>query len=267
MPAVRPEEALSTKLDRSATGLRTEIEPQDLRKHFEATYFNVRLGLTATGFALPIVLFAVAYVFRDVPLQASMSAYYHAGDGIARDLFVGALIAIAAFLCLYKGYSRAENYALNLAGLFAFGVAVFPMEWECAAGACKQFSIHGASALLFFLCIAYVCWFCASDTLNLLGDKKQEARYKTSYRILALLMVASPLAAVIMSAVLQRPGEPSSLVFFIEAFAAWVFAGYWLRKSLEIHKTNAERLALEGKAARVKVRNEAGKEEAAIKAV
>jgi hypothetical protein len=80
-------------------------------------------------------------------------------------------------------------------------------------------------------------------------------------------MVVSPLAAVIFSAVLQRPGETSTRVFFIEAFAVWVFASFWLAKSLEIHRTNAERLALEGKAERVKTVNPQGKEETAIRAV
>jgi hypothetical protein len=268
MPVTHPDQAKYDAMShRPTTAVRTEMDPYELRKHFEATYFNVRHGLVATGLALPIVLPVVAYLLRDVPLQASMSAYYHAGAGVVRDLFVGALIAIAAFLALYKGFSKAENRGLNLAGLFAFAVAIFPMEWECAAGACKRFSIHAVAAVLFFLCIAYVCWFCTSETLKLLSDKKQEAKYKTSYRIIGLLMIASPLAAVIVSTVVQRPGEPSLLVFFIEAFAVWVFASFWWTKSLEIRKTNAERLALEGKAERVKVRNEKGKEVAAIRAV
>jgi hypothetical protein len=166
-----------------------------------------------------------------------------------RDVFVGVLVAIGAFLYLYKGFSRAENYALNFAGVFAVAIALFPMQWQCAP-ACSWFSVHGAAALLFFACIAYVCLFRSSDTLALITDDKTIARYKRVYRTLGLCLVFSPLAAFVVSGVLQRS---SAWVFFIEAFAVWSFAAYWLWKSLELRHTNAERLALQGKAARVKV--------------
>jgi hypothetical protein len=46
-----------------------------------------------------------------------------------RDWFVGALFAIAACLYLYKGFTPKENRLLNLAAVFAVGVAIFPMNW------------------------------------------------------------------------------------------------------------------------------------------
>ena len=60
-------------------------------------------------------------------LAGSMSEYYWAaaGDVVpARNVFVGGLFAVSACLWLYKGFSPRENVALNLAGLFAVGVAL-----------------------------------------------------------------------------------------------------------------------------------------------
>jgi hypothetical protein len=241
--------APSTSFSPAASAAEYALRPSELRKHVEATYFNLRIGMAVIAFAFPILLALGAKLLRNVSLQDSMSAYYHAGNGALRDVFVGVLVATGAFLYLYKGFSRAENYALNLAGIFAVGVAVFPMQWQCEP-ACDPLSLHGTAAVFFFVSIAYVCLFRASDTLALLTDAKKIARYKMTYRTLGALLVASPLAAFIVSGVLQRS---SALVFFIEAFAVWAFAAYWLSKSLEMRETNAERLALEGKAARMKI--------------
>jgi hypothetical protein len=237
-----------------------QLDPSELRKHVEATYFNLRIGMAVIAFAFPILLAVGAKLLRNISLQDSMSAYYHAGNGAMRDWFVGVLVAIGAFLYLYKGFSRAENYALNLAGIFGIGVAVFPMQWQCEP-ACDPVSLHGTLAVLFFICIAYVCLFRASDTLALLTDAKKIGRYKAIYRTLGVLMVASPLTAFVVSGVLRRL---SALVFFIEAFAVWAFAAYWLAKSREMRETSAERLALEGKAARMKIPRRARPDQAGI---
>jgi hypothetical protein len=52
-------------------------------------------------------------------------------------------------------------------------------------------------------------------------------------------MAASPIVAVILTFTLSK----SSLIFFVELAAIWVFATYWLVKSLEIRDTNAEEKA------------------------
>ena len=77
------------------------------------------------GIFLPLLLWLVAYVISSQGLLPSMSAYYHS---VSRDVFVGALFAIGAAAFLYKGYSYKENIAMNLAGIFAVGVAVFPTD-------------------------------------------------------------------------------------------------------------------------------------------
>jgi hypothetical protein len=243
-----------------ASGAKTELAPAELRKHVEGTYFNLRIGMAVIAFAFPILLYAGAKLIRGVPLQDSMSAYYHAGNGVMRDVFVGVLVTIGAFLYLYKGFSRAENVALNLAGIFAVGIALFPVQWPCEP-ACQRISLHGAAAILFFASVAYVCLFRAADTLVLLDDDKKIAKYKAAYQTLGALMIVSPLAAFVVSTVL---GRSSAVVFFITAFAVWAFAAYWYAKSREIRQTSADRRALEGKVARKKITSPGRADQTAI---
>jgi hypothetical protein len=251
MPTTSPVPSLSNTLSSTGVPPGYTVEPVKLEEHVEATYFTLRSGIAILGFALPILLPVGAKIARDVPLQPSLSAYYFAGAGAMRNEFVGILVTVGAFLYLYKGFSRSENVALNLAGIFAVCIALVPMPWNCGT-TCSPVSVHGTAAVLFFLCIAYVCLFRAMDTLSLLDDPQRVARYKRSYRILGASMVISPVAALLVNALLQRRGEESLGVFFIEGFAVWVFAAYWSVKSRELRETSAERQAFEGKVVRVK---------------
>ena len=220
------------------------MKSDELQNHIFATYVNLRIGVAIIAIAFPLLLW-VGGAMQGLPLQDSMSAYYHAisNDKSMRNWFVGILFAVGVFLYLYKGYSPQENYALNFAGAFAIGVAIFPMEWNCGEE-CKKISMHGTCAILFFLCIAYVCIRCASDTLHLLNDKVRERRYRILYRQIGIGMILSPLIALLLTLIFQ---QFKSFTFFAEAAGIWIFAAYWLLKSRELSSTNAERLALHDK--------------------
>jgi hypothetical protein len=170
-----------------------------------------------------------------------MSAYYHTSW---RDVFVGGLWAVGAALYLYKGFSSAENRALNAAGVFAVCVAVFPTR----SGNAWTFVnyMHVASAILFFMCLAYVSLFRASDTLSLIRDGARARLLQRAYRTLGMLMIASPVVALIVAWLFRSPTGQTSHVFFVEAFGAWAFGAYWLTKSWELRQTSADRAAAEG---------------------
>jgi hypothetical protein len=182
----------------------------------------------------------------DLPLQGSMSAYYHSGDGAMRDVFVGLLFTVGALLGLYKGFTTLEDQALNLAGVLIALVALVPMEWDCG-DACTRVSWHGAFAISFFLCIAYVAIFRASDILSLIPDAARANRYKKAYRRIGWAMAISPIAAALLSYLLQPDSEARSTIFFVELAGVLAFSAYWWVKSREIAQSNAERTAAEGK--------------------
>src|SRR5216684_1487516 len=143
------------------------MKPDKLQKHILGTYFSLRIGIAIVAMLFPFILWIGGRLYVGLPLQDSMSAYYHASinQTSMRDWFVGILFAVGIFLNLYKGYSNSENIALNFAGILAVGIAIFPMQWNCGTD-CSWFSIHGLCAVLFFFCIAFVCIRCASDTLH-----------------------------------------------------------------------------------------------------
>lgn len=235
----------------------------ELTDHIIKTYQATRRGLAYIGFAFPVLLL-IGGLIVNLHLQGSMSAYYHAppilkanevlhpgnyvhpGEGVMRNWFVGLLFVIGIILFLYKGFTRMEDHALNLAGVLALGVALFPMPWGDqfkAAGftlAGVKLTVHGACAVTLFLCIAYVCIFRASDTLGLVKPAERQKRYRLTYKILGWAMVASPVTAFVLSSVFQ---QHDAYTFFIEMAGVWVFAAYWLIKSREIAETDADRKA------------------------
>jgi Flp pilus assembly protein protease CpaA len=153
--------------------------------------------LAVIGFTFPLLLWGIGKLWYGIPLQNSMSAYYfaqspHPEGGIIRtwlrsidfspistllgfldqldsnapmrSWFVGLLFVFGVLLYLYKGFTIGENWWLNAAGIFAIGVALFPMCWEGGAN-CPSFSVHGTVAMLAFLCIAVVAVWSAQNTL------------------------------------------------------------------------------------------------------
>ncbi len=223
----------------------TAKEPaQELRDHIARTYRSVRIGTAVIGAALPLLLWVGGYLGDAESLRASMSAYYY--SPVMGDWFVGGLVATGALLYLYKGFSTAEDWLLNAAGVLVIGVALVPTV-PASASQDAGFSWHGTLAVAFFICIACVCIFRASDTLSLIRDTAVARRFRVVYRLLGAGMVASPLIAVVFTLVFRSTTNESPLVFFVEAVAVWIFATYWLTKSWELRRTRAEQLALERK--------------------
>jgi hypothetical protein len=221
-----------------------ESTADTLQHHIAGTYFALRLGMGVIAVLLPLSLWLGGRVFDGEGLRCSMSAYYHSAS--MRDVFVGALVAIGACLYLYKGFSTKENVALNLAGALAVGIALVPTGANCGDET-KGLTAHAVFAVLFFVTIAYVAIRRADDTLSLVRDAQKAERLRLVYRVLGVGMLLSPVVAVIIAQLFQRGREQSSLVFFIEALAVWLFAAFWLVKSRELKATDADRLVLERK--------------------
>jgi hypothetical protein len=207
-----------------------------------STYFSLRAGLTVLSLLLPPVLYLWGKT-HGVPLQYSMSAYYHAdaaglscpgGHGVARDLFVGGLFAIAGLLYAYRGVTTLENWALNVAGLLAGAIALFPMRNTCD-GIPNRFSPHGTFAILFFLCIAAVAVLSGPSTLDRIQDPKLRRFLRQGYRITGFVMVLAPGSVIAWSLL---TGTYAEHTFAIEVAGIYAFAAFWILKSWEIHKAN-----------------------------
>jgi hypothetical protein len=230
------------------------MKAHEVEDHVFSTYLSLRFGMAVIALAFPFLMVAIGKL-NGVPLQDSLSAYYwQDGASVApvRNWFVGGLFALAAFLYLYKGFTDAENWALNLAAIFAIGVATMPMAWPPVKGD-GWFSTHGVSAISLFACLWYVVLFRAKDTLRFLpASLSVEERastirwYGNWYSALGAIMVVSPLGAVLISTVL---GKPSALVLFVEATGVMSFGTFWAMKSREMRLSKLTRRALRGEIA------------------
>lgn len=231
-------------------------DPDQLRQHVLGTYFTLRWGLGTIAVVLPLALLAVHGLNGSPQVLSSMSSAYWLLENdkwfSGRAVFVGGLCAIAAGLYLYKGYSKKENVALNLAAIAMFLVALFPMEVNCLPNDTPedstQFSycfpghnLHGPAAVAAFAFLFYVVFFRAKDSLKELKDESTRQLFRVTYRVCAMLMVAFPAAAGVLH-VLRH--NYSTLTFWLEASGIAAFAVYWFIKSLEMHLSSADEKAL-----------------------
>ncbi|HEX2763871.1 MAG TPA: hypothetical protein VHM92_08550 [Allosphingosinicella sp.] len=200
-----------------------------------ASYFFLRRGLAFLALAFPFALWALAGI------NDSLSAYYHCtggvcaarGGGAGRDVLTGVLLATGTFLFFYKGYTRKEDWALNLAGIAAAAVAFFPSDFARVEGRSLIGKIHFIGGLVFFLAIAFVCLVCSGDTLKTLKDEAKLRWFKRRYAALGTAMIAVPIGVFALHYLLERPGRGYT-VLGVELAGLFVFAAFWLYKSKEI---------------------------------
>lgn len=232
------------------------------RKYFEQHVFDSYLFLRRCmgwlALIFPVVL-VVSGLLIGVQngIQTSMSAYYwaQASDGKSTgDLFVGFLWAIGIFLILYTGWDAKENRTLDLAGLFAIGVAMFPTTPESGSipesGALfpdwilqswdifgMDVTIHGFCAVSLFGCMAYVCLACASNTLDKIKPVEDRCTWERRYFWLGLAMIGVPLFATVLIAVFKIENY---LTLVLEVLGVWIFSVYWRVKTSELKKSEYE---------------------------
>ena len=239
----------------------------EIQKLMLSMFISLRVGVGIVGIALPIVLVG-AGGFLGVPLAGTMSAYYHAnrdcampdqnscadkgnhqqpcantapGQGPMRNWFVGSMFFMGAAMFLIKGFSRVEDWVLNIAGVAAAGVALIPMSWPCQL---PYPSPHFVCAAIFFFCVAFTCIFCSRKTLKEMPpapDRERVIRhYRNVYRFLAFLMVALPVAGWVTA---YNSGHQS---LALETGGVWAFGIYWLVKTRELKHSDVERRIMNG---------------------
>jgi hypothetical protein len=245
---------------------------RELLQHVVGTYRMLRWGLGLAGIVFPIWLWFVGRFWYGIPLQDSMSAYYHARPednlptfrnwlasihiGLVEDLlfflgqaesttpmrswFVGFLFVIGVSLVLYMGASTLENVLLNLAGIFAVGVTIFPSGYNCSV-ACRDLTLHAIFASLTFVFTGFVAIVCHRKTLKYISDDGTKRRYQILYWVTGILMIAAAPGAFVAA---KKFGYTDQTIFFVELAGTWAFAAYWIVKSIELFGSVSEKLLL-----------------------
>ncbi|MFY4728035.1 hypothetical protein [Nitrospira sp. BLG_2] len=239
-------------------------DSRELWKHFSDTYFSLRVGLAVLAFAMPFVLYLYGTFGHGLDLQPSMSAYFWAAakDQCAtfpmRTIFVGFLFAIGIGLYVYKGLTPLENSLLNAAAFCAVLVAIFPERLSLDEAASDQrvaqlfescpaikawatlpsWPIHYIAATILFVLLAIIAWSCANKSLEFLPTGHDPAKFRRTYRGIAIAMILFPIVGFAASLLF---GYGASKVFFIEAAGIVTFGVYWTVKSRELALSDLER--------------------------
>src|SRR5262245_18049487 len=118
------------------------------RQEIDHRTIKLIVGIVALSLA------TLTRAFAATPI-ASVSASYYEG-GWSQSIFIGFLFAIAAFLLAYNGFTKAEMIFSKVASFAVLGVALFPCE--CGTHPALVPYVHGASAAVMFMNLAYFCY-------------------------------------------------------------------------------------------------------------
>jgi hypothetical protein len=188
-----------------------------------------RRWMSLLAFTFPLVFLASSFLLGRTEFQSSLSGYYWTQEE-ERNLFIGMLCFIAAYLILYRGITWAEDRALDIAGLSAVGVALDPVPMD------GGISIHYVFAIVFFACIFYVGIFMSRRTLICLEPEKRRF-FRTCYLACSTVMIS---VVVIGTGLFLLPNKlreaitAGHLLFWLEAVGIWSFSAYWYIKSREM---------------------------------
>ena len=209
------------------------------REEMVLSFYRVRTALGLLGIFLPIVLIVGGLIYNR-SIEPSISDFYHT---IYRDIFVGTLCAIGVFLISYRGYQLQDgelfddNWVATVAGISAFGVALFPNEAppeklvvlrEAGVMLGTHPVLHYASALVFFSCLAHFCYKFART-----AKKKRRPIYLICGWVIIAMLIAIAVASAIKiygSGVAQQIVVDTKAVLIFEAIGIWAFGVSWLVK-------------------------------------
>jgi len=184
------------------------------------SYRALRRIVGFLGVALPIVV-AVWGGIAYHSLQNSISEYYVLPG--PRDILVGFLFAIGAFLYAYHGPQRVDDYLSSAAGLLAVGVALCPVTEPGT----RNWHLVFAGALFAILACFSLFLFTRSGGHPTPRKLKRNRIYRWCGVVMAICLVAI--------GAYQRSGSSATLlgvppVLACETLLLWAFGLSWFVK-------------------------------------
>jgi len=191
------------------------------------SHLLLSFGMGVVALLLPVLLVIAGHYEG----HYSISFFYHVNDA-SRNILVGSLCATGVFLFLFQGLSNWENRILNLAGVAAISVAMNPTGKHQGGGDAFP-SLHVASAVLFFVCLAIVAVVFAKGRLDYIIYPPKRRRFKLAYNVAGFLMIAMPAAVAVVHFLAPSSEGNEHWIFWIECFGIWAFSYFWFVKTWE----------------------------------
>jgi len=197
------------------------------------SYLALRKAVGWIGLLLPFVLMLGGhFIFKEKLILKNISLYYHTG---MRDVFVGALCAIALFLFFYRGYDKWDNRAGNTAGLLAILIVFFPTvesgPYDLSAW------IHLLVSGSFFLILSWMSVFRFTRQAN--HPTRQKVKRNNIYVLCGITMVVSMAAVLIFLIFFDKNRPDSGFVFWLETLILLAFGTSWLTKGGTLYPDKA----------------------------
>ncbi len=156
----------------------------------------------------------------------SVSESYFAGDW-SRNIFVGFLFAISAFLLSYNGQTRAHMILSRVAALAGIGVAMFPCKCSNREEIIPY--VHYANAAVMFAVLAY---FCIEFYRHAKSKGHRQAAWRAKIYLACFWTMVVAIAALALNAIwgqeLGIEARFPRIVFYGEAMALSAFGVCWL---------------------------------------
>ncbi|MCG8331370.1 MAG: hypothetical protein MI974_27005 [Chitinophagales bacterium] len=222
----------------------TPAQPQSYTgENINLSYFRIRKWIGTFGVLLPIM----APIISGESLP-SISHYYYTVSNI---LFTSLLILIGVFLASYHGYDKLDNIITWVGGICIIIVAIVPTPLnECCLGTaptpiccCESYKvsgllpigyIHFGSAVLFFICMAFMSirQFTKGDTTDKHKKMRNRVYYFCGYGILATIIFAGVMIFAF------EADKNTRFIFWVEVVMLVLFAIAWLIKGRALRDVN-----------------------------
>lgn len=191
------------------------------RQEIDVQQIKFLIGLIALS--LPII----ELILTNGSLASISESFWYEEGPWPRNIFVGFLFAIAAFLLAYNGTTEAEMLMGKVAAASAIGIAMFP----CACGDMSREILPKAHVVSASLMFGVLTWFCFTFIKRARAKGHREARIRASiYGICGIGMVISILM-LLASSIRELNSSLASLVFWGEAVGLVSFGISWLTAS------------------------------------
>jgi len=195
------------------------------------SYFALRRAVGIIGLVLPFVLMlGNYYYFKGDLVLPTISQYYHSP---MRDVFVGGLISIAAFMFFYSGYGKWDRLAGILAGFLTMGVVFFPTSVSVESGGGR---VHSVLAILLFLVLAAISIFHFPRKRPGVDTQRTD----TLQVACGLIMLTCLLAVFLYYYVRGFAKSEGCFVFIVESIALMSFGISWFTEGLDLKREISE---------------------------
>ncbi len=218
----------------------------------ESTVFDyraLRLTMGIIALSLPFVVF---FITLDEDPLSSISHSYWATDKYARNVFVGSLCVVGAFLFAYNGHTLRQASFSKAASIAAFLVAFNPTSENQRCDGCDIEAttiIHFTAAFILFLILICFCffffWMGKNGTRGAVGKKGRRSKvYITCGFIMIGAILSVPITDLIET--MFSVSVPWQKLFWAEGIALVAFGVAWIvsGKSFKLIADEDELLSL-----------------------